>query len=129
MFHIFIAHLVELNYVLFSVTHDGITLRNPTENSELCRNSCQTSTTQTTTTTTADIEKRGTSIGSLGRVRIKLYSQWNSLPWDRLKTVKWKNDRATEPGAAYMPTEVRFHEFYDSSRKKRRTTLNELDIF
>lgn len=96
------------NFFSILATQDGISLRNPsstTENTELFQNACQTSTTQTTTTTTVDIEKR--TVGSFGRIWLKFYSQWHSLPWERLKSVKWKNERATQPGAAYMPTEVR----------------------
>lgn len=60
------------------------------------------------TTCSETTSKRSGSLGSVERIRIKLQNQWNSLPWERLKTVKWKNERVTKPGVAYTPTEVRF---------------------
>lgn len=83
---------------------DGISLRKPTEKAELFNNACQTSTTQTTTITTAGINKK---LGSFKRVCLKYQNHWSSFPWERLKTVKWMNERATKPGVAYMPTDVR----------------------
>lgn len=70
-----------------------------------------TNTTPTTTTTNVEIRRRsslpipGTS--HLQRLWTKLESDYKSIPWDRLKSIKWKNDRA-KPGCAYRPTEVSF---------------------
>lgn len=66
-----------------------------------------TCTTLTSTTTNVEIRRpAATSPGTkLYRLGLRLEGEWRSIPWDRLRSIKWKNERAA-PGCAYKPTEV-----------------------
>lgn len=72
------------------------------------RVSSQTSTpcVTSTVTSTADMRKlSATGGGGLHGIWRRLHAEYQSIPWDRLKSIKWKNERAV-CGQAYRPTEV-----------------------
>lgn len=64
-----------------------------------------TGTTQTSTTTNVAIRRSSSAESQLQRFWCRLENEWKTIPWDRLRSIKWKNDRAA-PGCAYKPTEV-----------------------
>lgn len=64
-----------------------------------------TFTTQTAATTTNVEMRRHSRVGGMNGLYLRLDTVYRSIPWDRLKSIRWKNERA-RPGLAYQPTEV-----------------------